>query len=54
MATEPRDIIAYFEGSNAFDDGQPITLNFYDEGTAEHSEFSRGWNYQSNDKEPRG
>ena len=51
MATEPRYIVAYFEGSNAFDDGQPITSNFYDEGTTEHSEWARGWNYQSNDKE---
>jgi hypothetical protein len=53
MATEPRDIIAYFEGSNAFDDGQPVSSNFYDDGTAKHAEFARGWNYQSNNKEPK-
>jgi hypothetical protein len=53
MATKSRDIIAFFEGSNAFDDGQPITSNFYDAGTTKHSEFERGWNYHSNDKEPK-
>jgi hypothetical protein len=52
MATEPRDITAFFEGSNAFDDGHPITSNFYKVNTTEHSEFERGWNYQSNAKEP--
>jgi hypothetical protein len=51
MATEYRDIIAFFEGSNAFDDGQPVTVNFYDIGTTAHSEFVRGWDYQNKDKE---
>lgn len=50
MATKPRDIIAFFEGSNAFDVGQPVTVNFYDEGTVQHAEFARGWNFQKDDK----
>jgi hypothetical protein len=53
MTTETRDIVAFFEGSNAFDDAQPITVNFYDEGTTKHSEFARGWNYQKDTKEPK-
>jgi hypothetical protein len=53
MATEHRNIIAFFAGKDAFDDGQPIASNFYYAGTVKHLEFERGWNYQSNDKEPK-
>ena len=47
MTTETMDIIAYFEGSNAFDASKELTENPYEEGTVQHLEWLRGWNYQN-------